>query len=93
MEQINLRGWSNLTIEERKAWLENQSPKSLVNLLVMIGEMLKQADDMDAELSQLIEPNDTVLDARNFTYNTLRDVERHITYAIRDRNILIEQTV
>jgi len=93
MEQMNLRDWSNLSVEQRKTWLNAQTPKSLVNLLVMIGEMLNQADEMDAELRMLIEPDQSVLDARNFTHSTLRDVETHVTHAIRDRNILMEQTV
>lgn len=93
MEQMNLRDWSNLSVEQRKEWLDGQSDKMLIQLLVMIGEMLKQADEMDAELRMLIDPDEAVLNARHFTHNTLRDVEVHLTHAIKDRHILAEQTV
>lgn len=96
MQQMNLREWSTLTIDQRKAWLNQQTPRSLSALLVMLGEMLTNADDLDAELALLEEPSDHVINARNFTYNTLRDVETHVANELHNRmhkTTLIERTV
>lgn len=94
---MNLHEWDTLTVEERTAWLDQQEPKSLLALLTMIGEMLAEADSWDAELAMLIEPNDTVLSARNFTVRTLRDVETQITRTIQKRynnvSTLLEKAV
>lgn len=85
MEQINLRDWNNLTISERKKWLESQSPKSLIELLGMIGEMLEEVENMDAQLAILSNPSADVTDARNFTYNTLRDIENNVIVELCSR--------
>lgn len=90
---MNLREWSNLTTDQRQQWLGLQSPRSLTELLVMIAEMLDQTTEMDSELSMLIDPDESVTNARNFTVNTLRNVEYHLTKEIRDRQILLEKTV
>lgn len=82
---MNLREWSSLSATDRQEWLDTKSPRDLKALLVMIGEMLMQADDMDAELAHLTEPSEDVISARNFTYHTLRDVEQHLAVAILNK--------
>lgn len=91
MLAMNLNEWSKLTVEERKAWLKDQSPRRLTELLVMINDMLKEADQLDAELSLLIDPSLEVIQARDFTYNTLRDVEYNLVHELRDRQALVER--
>jgi hypothetical protein len=94
MLNMNLREWSNLSVSDRQTWLNTKSKRDLTALLGMIGEMLMQADDMDAELAALTEPSEDVINARNFTYHTLRDVEQHVAIAILNkREQLFEQTV
>jgi hypothetical protein len=83
---MNLREWNTLTAEQRKAWMDSQSSRSLLELFIMIAEMLDQASEMDAELRTL-EPNEDVNNARDFTVNTLRDVERHLTDTIRQKQL------
>lgn len=89
MQLMNLKEWSTLDDEGKKNWLALQNHNSLMALLGMINEMLMNADELDAMLAMIEEPTEDVLNARNFTYNTLRDVETHIVRAIQ----LKEQTV
>jgi hypothetical protein len=91
MDAMNLREWKRLEPAQRKEWMSSRSPKDLVNLLIMIGEMLEHAAEMDVELSMLIEPSSDVTDARDSTYNALRSVERYVTHTIRERNIDIRK--
>jgi hypothetical protein len=91
--EMTLSKWSSLSLDERKAWLEDQSPRKLTELLGMLEEMLMSADDMDGQLALLIEPSEVVTNARNYTVNTLRDVEKHIVNELLGRQPLLARTV
>jgi len=86
LAEMNLQEWSNLTTEQRKAWLEQQSPQNLTALLVILGEMLEESATVDIQLTKLIDPSADIKNARDFTYNTLRDFERFIAVAISERH-------
>lgn len=74
MVLMNLREWDTLTVEQRKQWIKEQSPKSLTDLLVMIREVIDQTTAMEKELDTL-DPVDTITIARTFTRDTLRDIQ------------------
>jgi len=91
--EMTLSEWSKLSNAERKAWLQSQTPRKLTELLGMLEEMLMSADDMDGQLALLIEPDAVVTNARNFTYNTLRDVEKNVVNELLDRQPLLSRAV
>lgn len=74
MVLMTLREWDKLTIIQRKAWLKEQSPASLRELLSMILEIIEQTDRMNQELDML-EPCDSITNARIFTNTTLRNIQ------------------
>lgn len=92
MLTMNLREWSTLTIDQRNTWIDEQSSRKLTEILGALGEMLIEADTMDSQLAMLTEPSQEILNARNFTYNTLRDAEHFIVAALNNRKSL-ERTV
>lgn len=86
---MNLREWSTLTVEERKTWLETQSPRKLTELLATLNEMLIEADEMDAQIATIGEPSIDIINARDFTYNTLRDAENYIVIELHNRQHIV----
>ncbi len=93
MLNMNLREWSSLSSPQRREWMSTKSPKDLVQLLVMVGEMLEQAADMDAELAILIDPDPVITEVRDHTHYALRSVERYVTAALRERHVDIRSVI
>ena len=88
MTEMNLAEWGKLTVDERKQWLKDQSPKRLSELLVIIADILNQTDQFSKnELSSLGELSSDIIMARDNTYTALRDIEQNIGLELRERTV------
>lgn len=92
MQLMNLSEWSKMDVAGKNDWLNAQARMDLEHILAILGELLEHADDLDAQIAML-PPSEDINTAREFTYNTLRDMEKCIVIALVNKEAYNRITV